>query len=243
MHRSGTSLMSSYFEACGINMGENMVGATRGNIRGHFEDTEFVQLHDDILAENHCHMYSSKNYLSITATHEEQAISIINEKQNNSSSFGWKDPRSTLFLDFWLNILPECKFVLLYREPFSVMDSMRRRGTDRRLKIFPWLPAAAWIRYNKAIVDFHNKHPNSSIIVNISGFNKSHELARAVVSNYLSYDLDKPYTDVFHKNEIASQTSKGGGFINRMFDFHYRKQLNIIYNQLESIAAITSKGL
>lgn len=220
-----------------------MVAAMHGNIRGHFEDTEFVQLHDDILTDNQCHMYSPKHHLKISEKRKEQALSIISKKQNNSSNFGWKDPRSTLFLDFWLNMLPDCKFILLYRGPFSVMNSMRRRGTDRRLKVFPWLPATAWIKYNKEIIDFHTKHPNSSIIVNISGFNESHELASAVVGNYLGYDLSKPYTDVFHKNEMTNQPSNHNSLLNQVFDLYYRKQLNITYNQLESIATITSKGI
>ena len=138
MHRSGTSLMSSYFEKCGINMGENMVGAMRGNTRGHFEDTSFVSFHDEVLAENHCHMYSPKKQLNISENRIKQARDIIKNKQLNTTSFGWKDPRSTLFLQFWSKLLPECKFVLLYREPYSVIDSLRRRGTDRRIKVFPW---------------------------------------------------------------------------------------------------------
>lgn len=243
MHRSGTSLMSSYFEQCGINMGETMVGAMRGNTRGHFEDTDFLQLHDNILKDNHCHMYSPKNHLSISDVRKKQANKIITKKQANFKNFGWKDPRTTLFLDLWSDTLPDCKFILLYREPFSVIDSLRRRGTDRRIKAFPWLPATAWIKYNQAIIDFHKKAPDDCIVVNIAGFNKSHEKARIAVGNFLDYDLSKPYTDVFHKNEIASKPSHRKNLIYRLLDSYYRKQLNALYEQLESIATISSKGL
>lgn len=223
-------------------MGENMVGAMRGNLRGHFEDADFVQLHDDILADNHCHMYSPKNHLSITESRKEQASNIIKIKQTNFSSFGWKDPRTTLFLDFWSDMLPDCKFVLLYREPFLVTDSLRQRGTDRRIKVFPWLPATAWIKYNKSIIDFHNKNPSNSIVINISGFNKSHEKSRIAVGEFLSYDLNKPYTDVYHTNEIASKPSQRNNFTYWMFDAYFRKQLNTLYKQLETIAIVSSKG-
>ena len=241
MHRSGTSLMSSYFKKCGINMGEDMVGPMRGNMRGHFEDTSFVKLHDDILADNHCHMYSPKTHLNISKTREEQAGSIIKDKQEASNNFGWKDPRTTLFLNFWSSLLPNCKFVLLYREPYSVIDSMRRRGTDRRLKVFPWLPASAWLRYNKSIIEYHKNNPDNSIVINISGFNKTHEKSRLILSDFLNYDFDKPYTDVFHKNEIASKPPQKSNLIYRILDAYYRKKLNTLYNQLESIATISNK--
>lgn len=243
MHRSGTSLMSSYLEKCGINMGENMIGAMRGNTRGHFEDTEFVQLHDSILADNHCHMYSPKDILNISDARHEQAKNIITNKQSQFNDFGWKDPRSTLFLNFWSESLTDCKFVLLYRAPYSVIDSLRRRGTDRRIKAFPWLPAIAWIKYNKAIIDFHKKSPDDCIVINISGFNESHERSRIALSNFLDYSLDKPYTDVFHKSEIASKPSRRNNLIYRLLDSYYRSQLNALYEQLESIATISSKGL
>lgn len=243
MHRSGTSLMSSYFEKCGINMGENMVGAMRGNMRGHFEDTDFVQLHDRILTNNHCHMYSPKSNLKISDSHKAEAKNIITKRQADFSNFGWKDPRTTLFLDLWSETLPDCKFVLLYRDPFSVIDSLRRRGTDRRIKAFPWLPATAWIKYNESILKFHSEHPDNSIIINIAGFNKSHEQARSALTEFLNYKFDTPYTDVFHKSEIASTPTQRKNILYRVLDRYYRKQLNFMYKRLESTAKINSHGL
>jgi len=42
MHRSGTSLISQWLNRCGLNLGENMIGASSGNVEGHFEDIDFI---------------------------------------------------------------------------------------------------------------------------------------------------------------------------------------------------------
>ena len=111
-----------------------------------------------------------------------------------------------------------------------------------RSKVLPWLPALAWLRYNKSIIEFYKKKPDNAIVINISDFNKSHERSRKVLSDFLNYDLDKPYTDVFHQNEIASKPSKKGNLIYRILDTYYRNKLNTLYNQLESIATVNNKN-
>lgn len=242
MHRSGTSLMSSYLEKCGINMGEKLVGAMKGNMRGHFEDTDFVDLHNAILAENRCHMYSPKKKLSISDIQTENARRIVKNKQKKFSHFGWKDPRTTLFLDFWAKMLPDCKFVLLYREPWSVIDSLRRRGSDRRIRIMPWLPAYAWLKYNQAILNFYNTHPNNSILISINGFNSHHEESRRHLSDFLGYELSIPYTDVYRRDEIVHEASASNNPLHRLTDMVFSKQLVTTLQKLESVADINSKG-
>jgi len=240
MHRSGTSLMSSYLEHCKINMGQNLIGAMRGNMRGHYEDADFVQLHDEILAENNCHMYSPKNNLKISDTRKKQAIDIIKCKQSHAHSFGWKDPRSSLFLDLWQQTEPEIKFLLLYRDPFSVIDSLRRRGTDKRIRILPWLPATAWLRYNSDLLKFHQKTDTNTVIINIDGFNKTHQYASKKLEAWLEQELNKPYTDVFHKKEFTTSINTNKSTILKFLDRYYYKQLYDLYNKLENEALVNS---
>ncbi|MBS1528172.1 MAG: hypothetical protein JST19_21175, partial [Bacteroidetes bacterium] len=52
MHRSGTSLVTNWLYHCGLQVGENLLGKNAGNEEGHFEDTEFLKLHEEILAAN-----------------------------------------------------------------------------------------------------------------------------------------------------------------------------------------------
>ena len=52
MHRSGTSLISSVLAAMHVDMGHDTLVADRNNVRGYFEDIEFLELHRRIL--NQC---------------------------------------------------------------------------------------------------------------------------------------------------------------------------------------------
>lgn len=52
----------------------------------------------------------------------------IVEQNRLSSVWGWQEPRTSLFLDFWAKLLPEAKFLLIYRSPWEVADSLYRRG-------------------------------------------------------------------------------------------------------------------
>ena len=240
MHRSGTSLMASYFEHCGINMGENLIGAMRGNERGHFEDADYVLLHDDILSDNHCHMYSPKKQLNITDARKDQARNIIKDKPNRSGYFGWKDPRSSIFLNFWHQIDPSIKFVLLYRDPFTVIDSLRRRGTDKRIHVFPWLPTTAWLRYNSDLLNFHKKPHTETVIINIDGFNSNCKASVKVLESWIGKEMNKPYTDIYHKEEFTSSNKLNKLSISSLFDSYYRERLHNLYSELENEALVSS---
>ncbi|XHR95888.1 hypothetical protein ACFJIV_04105 [Mucilaginibacter sp. UC70_90] len=50
MHRSGTSLITQWLSKCGLQTGEKLVPGGYGNVEGHFEDIEFLKMHEEILA-------------------------------------------------------------------------------------------------------------------------------------------------------------------------------------------------
>lgn len=41
--------------------------------------------------------------------------------------WGWKDPRNTFTLSFWLDIFPEAKVIHIYRHPLDIINSLRTR--------------------------------------------------------------------------------------------------------------------
>ncbi|MEA2571123.1 MAG: hypothetical protein QOI24_3124 [Acidobacteriota bacterium] len=77
----------------------------------------------------------------------------------------WKDPRAALLLDFWADIpSPESRFLLLYRHPWEIADSMLRSGDDVLLT-HPDYPARIWTHYNRRILDFHQRHRDRTLLV------------------------------------------------------------------------------
>jgi hypothetical protein len=68
--------------------------------------------------------------------------------------WGWKDPRTCLFLEFWEPLLPAARFLFLYRHPIEVALSLWRRFNDPELQQDPWLAVRSWEVYNRRLLAF-----------------------------------------------------------------------------------------
>lgn len=128
MHRSGTSLSASLLDRTGLYMGNDMVEPATDNIRGFFEDVEFYNLNVSILGRNKLNYLVKKPVnIWIDADIKEKAIQLIHKRQKHNN-WGWKDPRTTLLLNFWKQIIPNAKVVILFRDYEEVVSSLHRRN-------------------------------------------------------------------------------------------------------------------
>ncbi|MEO1623299.1 MAG: sulfotransferase, partial [Cyanobacteria bacterium J06632_3] len=123
MHKSGTSLTSSVLQASGVHIGENLMGPGPGNYLGHFEDMELYALHCHALASQGIHMdgWTAQSRVSMPQQFLPRVQNLLEHRQKSPRLWGWKDPRTTLFLDFWKQTLPNAKFVFVYRNPWEVV--------------------------------------------------------------------------------------------------------------------------
>ena len=240
MHRSGTSLFSSYLQHCGINMGESMAAAGHGNKHGHFEDRDFLELHKTILKRHKKHMYKDPGELDILPEELDFAKQVVLNNCDKFSDWGWKDPRTSLFLDLWNEAAPETKFVFLYRNPYVVIDSLFRRRGERFLYFKPLLAADAWLLYNKKVLEFVKKHPEKSVVLSIDGINVHYDEAIPKLSDWLDYSLEKPYTDIYHKKDISTKPSWIGRIYMPLIKWWRGDELDSVYKELESIALVKS---
>jgi len=129
MHRSGTSLITNWLNKCGLELGENMLGALPGNSEGHFEDVEFLKLHEEILNDNHLPPsgLTEEHDIDVSVYHREKLKTIINIKNRLYKQWGWKDPRTCLFLDVYKELLPDARYVIIVRDHRSVVSSLLQR--------------------------------------------------------------------------------------------------------------------
>ena len=197
MHRSGTSLISQWLDVCGLHLGERLLGAATGNKRGHFEDLDFLELHERIFKR--CGMpptgFERLEDLNVHPA-EIEAMKKLGEKKSQShSQWAWKEPRTCLFLKYYKEVFPEAKYLIVYRSPESVVDSLIRRyyktqekkimeekniwkrwrkrsrlksKKSKKINIF----LKSWIEYNKQIIELVQSLPkNRYVIYNIDGFN------------------------------------------------------------------------
>ncbi|HEY9865953.1 MAG TPA: hypothetical protein V6D21_17410, partial [Candidatus Obscuribacterales bacterium] len=88
MHRSGTSLTASLLQNLGVNIGKQLVGADYGNIKGHFENVDFVEFHKSIFKSNNIDelgcLFSGE--ISLTEQEIETAKKLIEINQDLSSA-------------------------------------------------------------------------------------------------------------------------------------------------------------
>ena len=160
MGRSGTSLVSSMLQSAGLDIGQRLLGAGTGNIKGHFEDLDFYEFHVAVLESQEIHPsgFTLQAESAIREPHLLHARELVRARRQGARPWGWKDPRSTLFLDFWQQSLPEANFLFLFRPPWDVVDSLFRRG-DQVFRANPCFAVRVWIHYNRLLLAFHDRFP------------------------------------------------------------------------------------
>jgi len=194
MHRSGTSLTANWLEKCGLDMGEEFIPANYSNPAGHYEDQVFVDLQRDMLRENGTdHWVTHRRPLTVSAALRARAVQVIEARDAaQGDQWGWKDPRTTLFLDFWRSLLPGMKVLVMYRPAAQVVDSLLRRDLNQRRRKGQWerkplrrkaaatlrqsfvnLPLVrahlrVWNRYNRDALAFAAAHPDDCLILHVN---------------------------------------------------------------------------
>ncbi len=175
MHRSGTSLVASWLERCGLDLGDEYFEATYGNPRGHFEDLLFVDFHKRILARQGLDfVLAPDTSIQVSPQDTREAYTLLRERSGRPQ-WGWKDPRTTLFLEFWRARLLQLRVLGMYRPYNSVVWSLMRRdlrqnaGPIKKMLLPYWHHPrnrylanrylATWIRYNQALLEHAREHP------------------------------------------------------------------------------------
>jgi glycosyltransferase involved in cell wall biosynthesis len=175
MHRSGTSLTASFLTTLGIHLGERLLPADRTNPRGYFEDADFVELHGRMLEEATLENDGGHRDWGWTesesldcgrfSSYAPAAGALIAARVGQPGPWGWKDPRTTLLLDFWDEILDgRALYVLIYRFPWEVADSIQRLGADVFLAN-PDYALRIWAFYNRRLLDFYLGHEDRTVLV------------------------------------------------------------------------------
>ncbi|QTE35980.1 sulfotransferase [Mucilaginibacter gossypii] len=198
MHRSGTSLITNWLNRCGLQIGERLCGSGTGNVDGHFEDLEFLKLHEEILDRNSLEVsgLTDTRDIEVPLYQLEKMKAVIGIKQQLYEQWAWKDPRTCLFLDTYAKLLPGARYLVVLRNYQSVVSSLLRRDfvsvdqkymarkyiqrqvwthfrRPRRLKAFYHDHAESylkvWINYNEAILKMLKKlKPDDYLVINYS---------------------------------------------------------------------------
>ena len=235
MHRSGTSLTASLLQSGGIHIGDRLMGDDTGNAKGHFEDLDFVEFHQNVLQSQGISVagWTEQNQIQVQPQYLAAAQNLISARQKHQL-WGWKDPRTTLFLNFWSQLLPEAKYIFVYRSPWSVVDSLFRRR-DVVFRTNPNFAVQQWCNYNQAILNFYQSHPEQCLLLEIESVIQSSVMSD-LIERKLGIELRSPeslyepslFTANHHNNYRQALISK------------FFPQAIALYDQLEEQADASS---
>jgi Sulfotransferase family len=177
-HRSGTSVVARLLHSTGLYLGDDLIGALPSNQYGHFEDREFVRLHDRILDDNGVNWQHDHRLTPlITPQRWAEMEELARVRSSQHDLWGFKDPRVCLFLDAWKRVLPEARVVAVYRNWSDSTYSLERRHIDEmtagvgsdevheRFWTVPDLGLRMWVEYNRAILRFAADHPDDVVFI------------------------------------------------------------------------------
>lgn len=126
MHRSGTGMISKIVHKSGIFMGAKKTG--------NFESVLFQEINRSIFKANgRTWVNPSDNnwefkYFNLNVKSPFRNYIRLNPLNMFKKQWGWKDPRNTYTLPFWLTLFPEAKVLHVYRDGIDVAISLHKRS-------------------------------------------------------------------------------------------------------------------
>lgn len=201
MHRSGTSLTAAFLQAIGIDLGDNLLRGNYWNPKGYFEDIDFVEFQRTVLQT--CSRFDETGFpdwgwteseqldKQKLNTNQESAQQLVKSRSNQSGLWGWKDPRTSLILDFWNQIIPNARYLFVYRYPWDVADSILRLN----IPFFSEHPESClkvWKFYNRHILEFYKKHSYQCLLVSLNALLASPDRVLELLTTKLNLTLKSP---------------------------------------------------
>lgn len=194
MHRSGTSLITQWLQRCGLHVGDNLLGADTGNDNGHFEDLDFLDSHKAILKSQRLsdNGFTAVPLKPLSCSDVDRLKDIIAYKNSIHVQWGWKDPRTCLFLETYHSLLPDAFYFVVLRDYQSVIASLvyrmysqkeakyagrkgiggflwrqflKKRKMETLRKKYTQRFLQIWINYNQAVLNHINRLPEEQYMV------------------------------------------------------------------------------
>lgn len=226
MHRSGTSLTAAILNKAGLHVGIRLNPGAPGNSRGYFENLDFVRLNERILSS---FGYPKEGWTfshidKIPAHFYDEALETIS-LNGTQNMWGFKDPRTTLMLDFWHEVLPQGRFLLTARAPWQVADSLIRRG-DLFFKNNPHLAIEIWHTYNENILHFYRRNKASCLLVCLDNIVHNPSALIDALNEKFALQLRITENSVY-EDHLLQRQSEGAQHFQEVVKTHYPESLQL----------------
>jgi hypothetical protein len=161
MHRSGTSCLAGTLMECGVHFGD-VSRKNPFNAKGNNENAQIMDLQDRLLLDNGGSWKSPPRYVLWNDEHRLARDQIIRTYSSAGHAWwGFKDPRTLLTLDGWLEKLPDMQCLGIVRHPDAVAQSLsNRNGFSREQGL------DLWYQYNRRLLAFQKRRHFPVVLFN-----------------------------------------------------------------------------
>ncbi|CED70305.1 putative SAM-dependent methyltransferase [Aliivibrio wodanis] len=250
-HRSATSATANYLFDAGLNMGANLMAGNISNAKGHYEDWDAVQLHDEQLVKNETN-WQFHDDVSLEPAND-FLDSYIQKRSNISSYWGVKDPRACLFLNEWKQALGDAgHYLFVARHWSSCIESLLHRHSrdlayglpkvnrdmvGAKFWIQPELAAKMWLSYNKRLVEFAKANPQITMIATQRALFEGAPVIQELNTKF-GFDLNEKVDSPF---DLSLFRDKAKQRIFSQLSHSLQAQLNAVWNELLELATFRSE--
>ena len=130
--------------------------AQADNPDGFWEHLGFVALNDELLNELggawDLPPKRDENFAHARLDPLRMKARLLIERFDSAGLWGWKDPRNSLTLPFWQNLLPGMKTLIMVRNPLEVAHSMKERNGNSYS-----FGLRLWEIYNRRVIETANE--------------------------------------------------------------------------------------
>jgi hypothetical protein len=174
MHRSGTSCLTGLLEQAGVFLGP-VSRANPWNLKGNHENPAIMALHEAVLNANGGR-WDAPPAAVVWPEHLKTVRDEIVRSYEGVPLWGFKDPRTLLLFEGWLEALPDLRFVGIVRHPELVAESLTRRSglpRERGLRL--------WLSYNRRLLSVHRAREFPMISFDAARFEEAFARAAAAL--------------------------------------------------------------
>src|SRR5881396_3255425 len=177
-------MLTRLLHACGLYLGQKheLMPAQADNPDGFWEHLGFVALNDELLSELggawDLPPKADEDFTHARLDPLRLKARLLIEKFDSADVWGWKDPRNSLTLPFWQELVPGLKTLIIVRNPLEVAYSMRERnGTSYAFGL------RLWEIYNRRLIEAAGKRDRLFTHYDLFFGNAKKELKR--VANFV----------------------------------------------------------
>jgi len=241
-HRSGTSMLAQELNNAGLFLGKRLMSPNISNADGHYEDMDFFHLHEKLLAYHQTDwQHSDLHSLDVPIDYQNEMKRLIGVRDSEYTQWGFKDPRTLLFLPEWYSQLSNPYTVVIYRHYSETSHSLLHRAagdflqSPKHNQMKFWkeeeLSFRMWLAYNLRLIEHIKAHPKTTLVLSHDAVVKGYPVVKSLKERF-GFVFDDTISSSIDLTKLSSK-DKNVPLSNPDLE----KELNLVWEQLQLLSS------